>query len=143
MCRLLHGVGECRAHLPSAVRTPLTLSDVRSPAVATAAVRTLTVCSPLPLPSGLGRAGSGDNCPPCAAAPCLALPPPPVFPLCAPVVRRFSLALFPLALGGRLFQPVAARRLAAVVAILGELRLQFSDLGAQALDNLPLFADNG
>jgi len=27
--------------------------------------------------------------------------------------------------------------------VLGELRLQFSDLGAQALDHLPLFADNG
>ena len=54
-----------------------------------------------------------------------------------------ALALFPLALGGGLFQPVAARRLAAVAAVLGELRLQFSDLGAQALDHLPLFADNG
>jgi len=65
------------------------------------------------------------------------------FPFVPQLSAAFSLALFPLALGGGLFQPVAARRLAAVAAVLGELRLQFSDLGAQALDHLPLFADNG
>ncbi len=59
------------------------------------------------------------------------------------LTATLALPLLPLALRGGLLQPVTARRLAAIAAVLGKLRLQFSDLGAQPLDYLLLFSDDG